>query len=310
VAAQKALLVGIDRYEQPEFFPLKGAVNDAFLVRSLLKRYLGFTNEDIRILVNERATKRAIVERLTSLVRDAEEGDLVVFYFAGHGSQIRDRNGDDLTDHLDEVICPFDMDWDARRFILDDDLDDIFEHIGEGVLLEAVLDTCFWGAMTEEHEALPLTALGAQPDVRFLPPPLDLSARFEGEEYELRRHRIYHCECFSARNVLWAASSEGQISAEDEFDGRSHGVFTYFGCRFIEENYERMRDAEYTRDELLVDVRAFLQSQGYAQVPELSAPRPLRLAPPLRPVDTASAGTALWPREPWTPFGLGFSSRS
>lgn len=321
MAGQKALLVGIDRYQRPEFLPLKGAVNDALLVRSLLKRYLGFSNEDIRVLANERATKQAIVHRLSSMVRDAEEGDLVVFYFAGHGSQIRDRNGDDLTDYLDEVICPFDMDWDARTFILDDDIDGIFESIADGVLLEAVFDTCFWGAVSSELEALRPAPLGARPDVRYLPPPVDLSARFEGEEHRLRRHRICHCGCFEARNVLWAATEEGGTSAEDSFDGRFNGVFTYYGCRFIEENVERVRAAEYTREELLVDVRAFLHSHGYAQVPEMLAPESLRVAPPLRPVGELFAVTRRdWRApegssapglgEPWTPFGLGFPPQS
>ena len=72
-----------------------------------------------------RATKANIMDRIQLAVRAAEPGDVLVFYYSGHGSQIRDRDGDELADSLDEVICPYDMDWDSNTFILDDDLDEI-----------------------------------------------------------------------------------------------------------------------------------------------------------------------------------------
>jgi metacaspase-1 len=100
---------------------LQGCVNDATNVRDILLRYYGFTTNDIRVLVDARATKSAIMDRLNWLVKDAKAGDKLLFHFSGHGSQIRDRDGDELKDQLDEIICPHDMDWDGT-YIVDDDL--------------------------------------------------------------------------------------------------------------------------------------------------------------------------------------------
>lgn len=266
-------------------------MNDVLKVRGILKGYFGLTNEDIRVLVNERATRENILYRLNRLVDDAQEGDVLIFYFAGHGSQIRDRDGDELTDQLDEIICPFDMDWDRKTFILDDDLDDVFLRLPDGVLLEAFFDSCYSGGFTG-LEGLPPPP-GFRPDVRYLPPPLDITARYEGEEDRLALHRFAGCGCFADRNVLWAAAGEWQPSAEGYFEGQFNGVFTYWGCRFIEENVERIASGYYSRIHLLEDIRAYVGAQGYAQVPEVVAPEPLLLAEPLRP---------LVERKPWLPF--------
>ena len=53
------------------------------------------------------------------MVKSAVKGDFLIFQFSGHGSQIRDREGDELSDHMDELICPYDMNWDDG-FITDD----------------------------------------------------------------------------------------------------------------------------------------------------------------------------------------------
>jgi hypothetical protein len=289
VAEIRAVLVGVDVYERSDVPPLRGCVNDVVLVRQVLKQYLGVPNENIRLVVNGRATKANIVHRLQRMILDAEDGDVLVFYFSGHGSQIRDRDGDELTDGLDELICPYDMDWDRKTYILDDDLDAIFAEVGPGVILEAFFDCCFWGPSAREFEPesdrRPLRT-----DVRYLRPPIDIVARSEGEEQRLDAHRLSACDCFQDRNVFWAASEEGQPAAEDYFEGRVHGVFTYWGCRSIEANVDRILRFGYTREELLEDVRARFRSLGYPQLAELTAPSELRAAEPF----SLSASWEMW----------------
>jgi len=271
-------LVGVDVYERPDVPPLNGCVNDVALVRRILKQYFGVPNEDIRVVVNQRATKALIMHRLRETIEEAEDGDIVVFYFSGHGSQIRDRDGDELTDHLDELLCPYDMDWDRRTYILDDDLDALFAEVPSNILLEAFFDCCFWGAGPRELDS-DLRPQALRSDVRYLPPPFDIASRAEGDEEALQFHRFAECNCF-ADNVLWAAAREGEQSAEDYFEGRAHGVFTYWGCRFIEENVERLLEEDYSREQLLVDVREYMHSLGYPQSAELGASLELREASP------------------------------
>ena len=277
----RAVLVGIDEYERDDVPSLHGCVNDVALVRSLLKQYFQVPNEDLRVVVNSRATKANILERIEATIARAEAGDVIVFYFSGHGSQIRDRNGDELTDGLDEIICPYDMDWDRGTYLVDDELDEMFGSLPPGVLLEAFFDCCFWGADARGLEPAPPPAV-LRRDVRYLQPPFDIAARAEGDWDRLDIHRLRACS-FADRNVMWGASQEGQPAGEDYIDGRANGIFTYWGCRFIAENIERVDRLEYTREQLLEDVRGYLHMLGYTQTPELSAPGELRAATPLLP---------------------------
>ena len=276
----RAVLVGIDEYERDDVPSLSGCVNDVALVRSLLRQYFQVPNEDLRVVVNGRATKANILERIAVTIARAEPGDVIVFYFSGHGSQIRDRNGDELTDGLDEIICPYDMDWDRGTYILDDDLDALFDTLPPDVLLEAFFDCCFWGADARGLEPEPRPVL-LRRDVRYLPPPFDIAARAEGEFDRLDIHQLRASATFTERNVMWGASQEGQPAAEDYIDGRANGIFTYWGCRFIAENIQRVDRLEYTREQLLEDVRGYLHTLGYVQTPELSAPGELRIGTPL-----------------------------
>src|SRR5512133_2285422 len=105
----KALLVGINKYRLPGS-ALQGCLNDVTNMRHMLLTYFGFTVEEIRVVVDERATKNAIIERLEWLAEGARPGGRLVFHYSGHGSQIRDRHGDELKDRMDEILCPYDMD--------------------------------------------------------------------------------------------------------------------------------------------------------------------------------------------------------
>lgn len=264
--AHRALLVGIDEYQSHP--GLKGCVNDVVLVRDVLKTHLGFDNTQIRVIVNHRATKGAILYRLEALIGSAEPGDILFFYFAGHGSQIRDRGvRDELVDHLDEIICPYDFDWDSRTFIVDDELEELFSEVPEDVLIEVFLDSCFWGAGTRDSLAPSLGQDFAR--VRFLAPPVDLAARAEGDEERLDVH--YFTEQLLAENrVLWAASREGETSAEVELEGRVNGVFTYYGSQLVVSEIDAIVSGAYRRDALLADLRTLLAEAGHSQVPQLS----------------------------------------
>jgi metacaspase-1 len=281
VSRIRAVLVGIDEYARSDIPSLRGCVNDVALVRMLLKEHLGVPNEDIRVVVNQRATKENILLRLGATVDSAAPGDVVVFYFSGHGSQIRDRDGDELTDALDELICPYDMDWDRGTYLLDDDLDALFASLPPDILLEAFFDCCFWGAGPRELLPDPRPQ-SLRTDVRYLPPPFDIAARAEGDEPRIDVHQLVACDCFE-HNVVWAASQEGQSAAEDYIEGRANGIFTYWGCQFIAEHLQTRDGSAYSRERLLHDLRDYLHSLGYAQTPELAAPTDLRASAPLAP---------------------------
>ena len=175
--SDKALLVGINKYKLPGS-DLQGCVNDVTNMRHMLLTYFGFTAEQIRVIVDERATKTNIMKRLEWLVKGAKSGDRLVFHYSGHGSQIRDRQGDELKDKLDEILCPYDMDWDGT-YIVDDDLGRIFSKIPKGVNLDVFLDSCHSGTATREVMSSGNVFIDMSIKQRFLQPPIDILCREE-----------------------------------------------------------------------------------------------------------------------------------
>ena len=256
--AKKALLVGINDYK--EINDLGGCINDVTNVRDVLLKYYGFTVSDIRVLVDKRATRENILSRLKWLVSGAKKADTLVFHYSGHGTQIRDRHGDELKDHMDEAICPWDTNWDGG-LILDDDLYDIFQGLRAGVALEVILDACHSGTGTREISAI------QDMKIRFLPPPVDVECR---NEEGLKVQSIgMKAQIRKLNHVLWAGCKNSQTSADALIGNTYNGAFTYYFCKHIRDSQGRI-----SREDLIKRVRASLKHEGYAQIPQLEASEP------------------------------------
>lgn len=258
--ANKALLVGINHYRMPGA-DLQGCVNDVTNIRDILLKYYEYKVREIRVLVDTRATKSGILSRLEWLVRDARPGDRLLFHFSGHGSQIRDRDGDELKDHLDEILCPHDMDWDGT-YIVDDDLKAIFSGLPKGVNLEVLLDSCHSGTGTREAMAMACLSPEKSAKPRFLQPPMDILCRQMDEE-DLPETRLFRATN-PTTHVLFSGCRDNQTSADAYIKGTYNGAFTYYFCKHL-------RDAQgsLSRSELLKRLRASLKYEGYDQVPQL-----------------------------------------
>lgn len=127
---------------------LPGARNDARDFRDVLIAQKGFQPENIHMILDSEATRARIVSELkTWLPSVVKPGDLVVVFFAGHGSQMWDTNGDE-EDGLDETICPTDVvKGDSRNDIPDDELNQLLKGIPTDNVY-AVLDNCHAGSGT------------------------------------------------------------------------------------------------------------------------------------------------------------------
>src|SRR5262245_53167101 len=86
-----ALLVGIDRYEGP-VQALQGCVNDIHRLKEYLRPEPAAppTADDrvqLRVLLNEQATRQAVIDGFRQHLAQAGPGDVAFFAFSGHGSQ-------------------------------------------------------------------------------------------------------------------------------------------------------------------------------------------------------------------------------
>ena len=246
---RKALLVGINNYEM-DGCDLNGCVNDVEDMFKVTRNFLIMKNTEVRVLANRRATKKAILHRLNWLVDGIQPGDLIIFHFSGHGSQILDRDGDELEDHLDELICPHDMDWDGC-YITDDDLWEIFRCVPDGALSEVFLDCCHSGDGTRGMR-------GGLKNSRYLQPPIDIESRSYGADLSIKAIKK------PLRNhVLWSACRSDQTAADAYINRKYHGAFTHFLTKHLYDKF-------LSRSDLLGKIRLDLKKDSYSQIPQLA----------------------------------------
>jgi hypothetical protein len=110
----------------------------------LVLRY-GFDRKNIVTLTNQQATREAILRSIEQhLIRPARKGDVVFYYFAGHGAQVPNAASDE-PDRLDESIVPADSRRGAAD-IRDKELRPLFNRIlDRGAYLTLLLDHCHSG---------------------------------------------------------------------------------------------------------------------------------------------------------------------
>ena len=274
---RKAFLVGLNRYPDPRN-NLKGCVNDVLLMSKVLREQYGFSGtSDIKLLTDERATTANIRKGLEGLVADASPGDSLVFHYSGHGSQVRDVHGDELSDNLDEVICPYDMDWDNP--FTDDDLAEICAKVPVGALFTVILDCCHSGTGLRNflRPDLPIRYkfLPAPVEVRHRSEPkienrgIDRSVTMTGPEKGLAVRR-FGISVSKTNAVLVAGCRSDQTSADAWIDGDYHGALTYYLWR-------SMRDSKWktTYRKLISATGSALADHNYDQEPQLEGPSKL-----------------------------------
>jgi hypothetical protein len=205
---RRALLVGINDYPDPPM-RLAGCVNDVFLVSSVLQE-CGFDPEDIRVVLDKRATADGIRKRLEWLLDGAANGDQLVFFYSGHGARLPSYNAAETVDHMDEALVPYDFDWSTERAITDDQIYELYSQLPYECRFVMILDCCHAGGMTR----------GGSVRVRGIDPPDDV------------RHRMLR---WDAEHEMWVARALHRLNdelADDdavraEYVGASGSV-----CRF------------------------------------------------------------------------------
>jgi len=131
-------------------------------------------------------------------------------------------DGDESKDHLDEILCPHDMDWDGK-YITDDDLAGILGQTPAGVNLEVLLDSCHSGTGTREVHALSLLPEELRIRQRFLTPPVDVACRMDEDMKTVLLLRASN----PMQHVLFTGCRDNQPSADAWIGGTYNGAFTY-----------------------------------------------------------------------------------
>jgi metacaspase-1 len=327
--SHRALLVGINAYPDPAN-RLEGCVDDVYLISELLQE-IGFQANNIRLLLNERASQEAILERLHWLLDDASDGNQRIFYYSGHGVQIPGYGVNEQIDHLEDGLVPVDFDWTKLNAITDQNLLDLYSQLPYDARFTAVFDCCYAGGLIKSLRSR----------ARALAVPLDIQHRMEkwapatrtweprklkpinadlsesaaysgstGATYKLGRamslRRLNNERYDEARRLrnhqgpylplVLEACREDQLSYEYVRGAATNGAFTYALVRRYRASYRRRAPTTFV--ELIGKVRAEIKTLGFDESPQLIGPNEVingpipRINPEPRP-KTNPAGSEL-----------------
>ncbi|WP_395088245.1 caspase family protein [Armatimonas sp.] len=312
VRAEKyALFIGVTEMQnQPRDNWLSGPVNDLREMRAVFAEKYGFKPGNI-LSLEKSAASRAGIERAfrEHLIQKAAPGDLVVFYYSGHGTQVPDLNKDEQ-DGKDEALCPYDAGSTIGSYITDDDLGrwvgqlrtkNVFVmldscHSGTGLRggdMPRSLEVSVKAPAPRSTAPLPSTPRGASDDLK---PDGETTVLLTGCRSD---------QTSADSTVLLDTSDKAKVDAflaQRKAKGKYCGdqlINPYMGAltfAFLRAAYNKPENATYT--DIHKEVALTLQKMKLDQVPQLEGEGLQRLALGGGTVATEPAPTA--PTAQWT----------
>lgn len=212
--AAYAVVVGIEQYRN-HIPPARFAARDAKVVGEYLSRVMGYRDEHVTVLLNDRAAKADLEKYVEHWLPNRVEPDASVFvYFSGHGAP-NPKTGE-------AYLVPFDGDpafVEATGY----PLKRLYENLGKLPAKEVVvvLDSCFSGAGGRSVIAKGMRPVGLSMENPFLA---------------------------GGKTVALTASSGSQVSGT--YDQQGHGLLTYFVLKGLRGEADRNRDGAIELAEL------------------------------------------------------------
>lgn len=263
--AKKALCIGINNYPGTQM-DLKGCVNDANDWSDALSAR-GFS---VSKLLDEQATKAAMVAAMGNLISKAAKGDSLVITFAGHGTYQPDTDGDEV-DGLDEGLCPYDLHTNGSALI-DDEIKALFATRKPGVRILLISDSCHSGTVTRAAKGEP----DGDTRPRFMPMGNWLPDKL------LPRNRVGKLASTvvapvgasplmggysrALGDLLLSGCKEGpnNFSYDAKISGRPNGAFTYYALKAL-----KTLKPEATYIDWHKAIVKYLPSANYPQSPQI-----------------------------------------
>ncbi|MBD2235437.1 caspase family protein [Aulosira sp. FACHB-113] len=248
---KRALLVGINDYLKVgnfQWYPLEGAVNDTQIQKELLINLFGFQPEDIRILHDQEATRANILQAFEDhLINWAQPGDVVIFHFSGHGSQVADLDKV-FDDGRVSTIVPIDSPLPPGYPNKGGEVDDITGHtlwlLMQKINTENitfVLDSCYSGGARKGILTV-RSRPGDQELLRITDSKIQLLASKQEQEYQkqlMSRLNLSNPDFAKLRQqgvpkgVMLAAARRNEAAIDTSFADTPCGIFTYILSRYL-----------------------------------------------------------------------------
>lgn len=282
-----ALLVGIN-YRGTES-ELNGCYNDVVNVSQYLRSTLGYAAGSITVLTDGNRgttgtasplppTRQNMIAGLNALVAGMIPGDEAVFHFSGHGSLVRDTNGDEATG-LDSCLCPLDYAEPASAgggIITDDEIRTLLVNkVPRGARLYVILDCCHNGTGCDIRFKYEDFSILLSPPSARTPVWRTLQRAFTNPKYTETAGEVY----------MISGCRDEQTSADAYINNAFAGALTYAVFSILRANQATIRT--YSWSALLRDVRHFMRVNKYTQIPQLMTGQ---MISPARPVFSLVTG--------------------
>jgi hypothetical protein len=180
VGKRRALIVGIDEYQDRRIPQLRYATVDAMAFVGWLRSPAAAANVDTMvILLNRDATRERILDTYRAMVEATQENDELIFYYAGHGG-VREVHS-----ALEGYLMPHDADSSniARRGISLDDINKEVSYLpGQSPVL-LILDACRSGNLFGSNR-MSAAAQSLGPNIRRLVSSSGAQDSQEGDRWE------------------------------------------------------------------------------------------------------------------------------
>ena len=261
-----ALLVGIN-YRDTEN-ELNGCYNDVVNVAHYLRTVLGYPASSVSVLTDGNRgstfpasvapTRQNILAGMAAIVAGMVAGDEAVFHFSGHGTLVRDTNGDEVTG-LDSCLCPLDYNAPASAgggIITDDELRALLVNkVPRGARLYIILDCCHNGTGCDVRYKYEDFSVLLRPT----PVPVWRTQQkaFANGKYAETVGEVY----------MISGSRDEQTAADAYINNAFAGALTYAVFAILRANQANIR--AYSWSSLLRDVRHFMRVNRYTQVPQI-----------------------------------------
>lgn len=246
--SKKALLIGINYIGTN--IELKGCINDINCISNALKKM----NYSCTILTEQndiKPTKNNIINQLKLIIANSKPGDTIIFYYSGHGSQIKDTDNDE-EDKLDEVLVP--LDYRTQGIITDDELFSLIT-LQPCTNFYGFTDCCHSGTMCDlKYNVIPNCKLKKGIITNGMKyNSIDWTDDFI--KSTLKKEKL------NGKIVFISGCKDNQVSMELN----KQGAFTYCFLQFLN-NYSKI-----TFTTLLKYLQCNLQINRFIQVPQLSS---------------------------------------
>jgi len=252
MSTKKALLIGINYIGTR--CQLNGCINDVMNIKTFLLAEQGYSEENIRVLIEtdedpvNKPTRANILSCIDELVKDNTSESQFFVHYSGHGGYVRDVSGDE-EDGKDETLCP--LDYATAGEIIDDELRKrLVDPLVKGAKLTALFDCCHSGTS------------------------LDLRYNYKlynntSKKFEFSIISDEHYQISKGTAILFSGCLDAQTSADSFENGIYQGALSYSFLESYKALNIKGKRPSYKR--FMKYLLKFIKGRGYSQTPQISS---------------------------------------